>query len=247
MKLYPAVDILAGKAVRLVRGDYEQSRVYEQDPVAAARGWVLDGAEYLHVVDLDGARRGEPVNVEHVRAIAAACEVPVQYGGGLRTVEAVAQALEAGAERVILGTAAFEEHDLLERALAEHGPERVLVGVDVRGGLVATHGWTQTTEVRAREAFAYLLTRGARSFVFTNIDRDGMLDGPNAEEVEWVSGAVGDGCVILSGGIGTLEDLGRVASLRGERGLEHLDGVIVGTALYERRFTVADAVQALAA
>jgi phosphoribosylformimino-5-aminoimidazole carboxamide ribotide isomerase len=245
VNLYPAVDILGGSAVRLVRGDFDQSRTYDADPVAAARAWVADGARRLHVVDLDGAREGRPVNVEHLRAIAAACDVPVQYGGGLRDERAVADALAAGAGRVILGTAAFTQDGLLERLLAEHGAERVVVGVDVRDGHVATHGWLQTSSVPAREAFASLLERGARAFVFTNIEHDGMLDGPSAEEVEWVTRAAGEGGVILSGGIGSLDDLRSVAALRRERGLEHLDGVIVGTALYERRFTVAEALRAL--
>jgi phosphoribosylformimino-5-aminoimidazole carboxamide ribotide isomerase len=247
VNLYPAVDILGGSAVRLVRGDFEQSRVYDADPVAAARAWVSDGAQHLHVVDLDGAREGRPVNLEQLRAIAAGCGVPVQYGGGLRGPEAVRDALAAGAERVIIGTAAFTEGGLLERALDEHGPERIVVGVDVRDGHVATHGWLQTSSVPAREAFASLLERGARMFVFTNIAHDGMLDGPSAEEVEWVAGAAGEGGVILSGGIGTLEDLRGIAALRRERGLERLDGVIVGTALYERRFTVSQALEAVAA
>jgi phosphoribosylformimino-5-aminoimidazole carboxamide ribotide isomerase len=247
LNLYPAVDILGGSAVRLVRGDFEQSRTYDADPVAAARAWVDGGAQRLHIVDLDGAREGRPVNLQHLRAIAMECAVPVQFGGGLRDQDSVRDALTAGAARVILGTAAFTEGEMLERVLAEHGPERIVVGVDVRDGHVATHGWLETSAVPVREAFASLLERGARMFVFTNIAHDGMLDGPSADEVEWVAGAVGEGAVILSGGIGTLDDLREVAELRRERELDHLDGVIVGTALYERRFTVAQALGALAA
>jgi phosphoribosylformimino-5-aminoimidazole carboxamide ribotide isomerase len=245
VRLYPAIDILAGSAVRLVRGDFDAKRVYDEDPLAAAGAWVQDGAEYLHVVDLDGAREGRPVNLEHLRRIAAGAGVPVQYGGGLRSADAVAQALDAGASRVIVGTAAFSEPRLLEEILASQPPERVLVGVDVRGGFVATHGWLQTTTLRARDAFAELRGRGVRAFVFTNIDHDGMLDGANREEVEWVAGAAGEGSVIFSGGIGSLEHLQALARLRTEASLERLDGVIVGTALYERRFTVAQAQRAL--
>jgi phosphoribosylformimino-5-aminoimidazole carboxamide ribotide isomerase len=243
--LYPAIDILAGNAVRLVRGDFHAKKVYDADPLDAARAWVTQGAQRLHVVDLDGARDGAPANVEHLRRIAAEAGVPVQYGGGLRTSAHVRAALEAGAARVVIGTAAFSEDGLLEEILAEHPAERVAVGVDVRGGLVATHGWLETTSLRARDAFAGLLERGVRSFVFTNIDHDGMLDGPNADEVEWVAGAVGEGAVILSGGIGSLDDLRGVCRLADERGLARLHGVIVGTALYERRFTVAEARVAL--
>jgi len=247
VKLYPAIDILGGNAVRLIRGDFDAKKVYDEDPLSAARAWVAAGAEYLHVVDLDGAKAGEPVNLEQLRRVAIDAGVPVQYGGGLRTARAVADALEVGAERVILGTAAFADPELLREVLAEHGPERVLVGVDVRGGHVATHGWLQSTAIQARDAFAELRQRGARHFVFTNIDHDGMLDGANRDEVAWVARAVGEGSVIFSGGIGTLQDLQALASLRTELALDGLAGVIVGTALYERRFTVAEAKTALAA
>lgn len=245
MRLYPAIDILAGNAVRLVRGDFEAKKVYEAEPISAAEAWVGEGAEYLHVVDLDGAKAGEPLNLAHLRRIASETGVPVQYGGGLRSAAAVGAALEAGAERVIIGTAAFTNPGLLDQVLALHGPERVLVGVDVREGKVATHGWLETTEAPAREAFEGLRQRGVSHFVFTNIDHDGMLDGANREEVLWVVRAVGDGSLIFSGGIGTLADLEGLAALRAELDLEALEGVIVGTALYEGRFTVAEAKLAL--
>jgi phosphoribosylformimino-5-aminoimidazole carboxamide ribotide isomerase len=245
VRLYPAIDILGGNAVRLVRGDFAAKKVYDEDPVSAALGWARAGARFLHVVDLDGAKSGEPVNIEQLRRIAKKAGVPVQYGGGLRSAAAVEAALDAGAARVILGTAAFTDADLLAEVLAAHDADRVLVGVDVRGGCVATHGWEQTTDVRARDAFADLRERGVRHFVFTNIDHDGMLDGANREEVAWVAGATGEGSLIFSGGIGTLEDLRALAALRSELDLTHLDGVIVGTALYEQRFTIAQAHEAL--
>ncbi|HTU77585.1 MAG TPA: 1-(5-phosphoribosyl)-5-[(5-phosphoribosylamino)methylideneamino] imidazole-4-carboxamide isomerase [Solirubrobacteraceae bacterium] len=247
MRLYPAIDVLGGSAVRLVRGDFEAKKVYDEDPLSAARTWVSAGAEYLHVVDLDGAKRGEPVNLGQLRRLAAGAGVPVQYGGGLRSPGAVARALSAGAARVILGTVAFTDPDVLRAALDAHGAERVLVGVDVRAGRVATHGWLHSTDTPAREAFAALRELGARDFVFTNIDHDGMLDGANREEVAWVAraAAAGEGSVIVSGGIGTLAHLRELARVRGELALDGLDGVIVGTALYERRFTVAQAKDAL--
>jgi phosphoribosylformimino-5-aminoimidazole carboxamide ribotide isomerase len=244
--LYPAIDILGGNAVRLVRGNFDAKKVYDEDPLSAARGWVAAGAEYLHVVDLDGARQGAPVNIEQLRRIAEESGVPVQYGGGLRSTDGVARALAAGAARVILGTVAFIDPPVLLECLEEHGPERILVGVDVRGGAVMTHGWLTNTDLRAREAFTALRERGARHFVFTNIDHDGMLDGANREEVAWVARAAGDGSVIFSGGIGRREDLEALARLRSEQALDALDGVIVGTALYERRFTIAEAKEALA-
>jgi phosphoribosylformimino-5-aminoimidazole carboxamide ribotide isomerase len=245
VRLYPAIDILGGNAVRLVKGDFDAKKVYDEDPLSAARGWVAAGAEYLHVVDLDGAKQGTPVNLEQLRRIAADVGVPVQYGGGLRNATAVAGALDAGAARVILGTVAFTDPHVLGEALDAHGPERILVGVDVRGGNVATHGWLESTETPVQDAFAGLCARGVRHFVFTNIDHDGMLDGANREEVVSVATAVGDGSLIFSGGIGTREDLLALASLRSELDLEALDGVIVGTALYEGRFTVAEAKDAL--
>jgi phosphoribosylformimino-5-aminoimidazole carboxamide ribotide isomerase len=246
VRLYPAIDILAGNAVRLVKGDFDAKKVYDEDPLSAARGWVQAGAEYLHVVDLDGAKRGEPVNLEQLRRIAADAGVPVQYGGGLRSAHAVAQALAAGAERVILGTVAMLDPTVLSECLQAHGPDRVLVGVDVRGGDVVTHGWLQGTDVPAHTAFEALRERGVRNFVFTNVDHDGMLDGANREEVTAVAKATAGASVIVSGGIGRREDLKLLADLRREEDLAALDGVIVGTALYERRFTIAEAQAALA-
>jgi phosphoribosylformimino-5-aminoimidazole carboxamide ribotide isomerase len=240
MTLYPAIDILDGSAVRLVKGDFDAKKVYDEDPLAAARGWTEAGAGYLHVVDLDGAKTGAPVNLEHLRRIAGELGVPVQYGGGLRSAQAVSDALQAGAARVILGTAAFTQTGLLERALGEHGPERVLVSVDVRGGHVTTAGWTETTKITTEAVIDSLAERGARKLVFTNVDRDGMLEGPDLEEVRRVAEAV-QGSLIYSGGIGQLVDLEGLAGLR-ETSLE---GVIVGKALYERRFTVAQAQAAL--
>jgi len=241
VNLYPAIDILGGSAVRLTKGDFDAKKIYNEDPLSAARGWVREGARWLHVVDLDGAREGRPVNLEHLRRIAGELDTPVQYGGGLRSAKAVADALDAGAARVILGTAAFTQAGLLEQALAEHGQERVLVSVDVRGGHVTTAGWTETTEITTEAVIDSLAARGARDLVFTNVDRDGMLEGPDSEEVRRVAQAV-NGSLIYSGGIGQLADLEGLAGL----GETSLAGVIVGKALYERCFTVAQAHAALA-
>jgi phosphoribosylformimino-5-aminoimidazole carboxamide ribotide isomerase len=246
LKLYPAIDILGGNAVRLVKGDFDAKKVYDEEPLSAARGWVDAGAEYLHVVDLDGAKTGKPVNIPQLKLIAADAGVPVQYGGGLRTAEAVAAALDAGAARVILGTAAMFDPAVLRDCLAAHGPERVLVGVDVRGGEVVTHGWLMGTDVKASIAFDALREKGVRNFIFTNVDHDGMLDGANRDEVTWVAKAAREGSVIVSGGIGSRDDLQAIADLRRELELDAIDGVIVGTALYEGRFTIAEGKQALA-
>jgi phosphoribosylformimino-5-aminoimidazole carboxamide ribotide isomerase len=245
VKLYPAIDILDGSAVRLQRGDFEQRTVYDADPLSAASGWAQQGARQLHVVDLDGAKEGRPVNLAHLARIAEGTGLPVQYGGGLRSLAAIAEALAAGAARVVLGTAAMTDPQLLQAALAEHGPERVLVGIDVRDGRVATHGWLHASAVPPAQALAALSEQGVERFAFTDIDHDGMLDGPDADAVERAARAVGEGRLIVSGGIGTLSHLEQLARLRAERGLHAIEGVIVGKALYEGRFTVAEAQQAL--
>jgi phosphoribosylformimino-5-aminoimidazole carboxamide ribotide isomerase len=235
MNLYPAIDMLGGKAVRLVKGDFDAKKVYDEDPLSAASGWVEAGARLLHVVDLDGARDGAPVNLEHLRRIAGELGVPVQFGGGLRSLQAVSDAFDAGAERAILGTAAFTDPHLLGQAL-EEWPGRMLVSVDVRGGRVATAGWTETIEEAIEDVVAKLWEQGASELVYTNVDRDGMLGGPDLEEVKRVASAV-SGSFIYSGGIGELSDLEGLARLKASS----LTGIIVGKALYERRFTVAEA------
>jgi phosphoribosylformimino-5-aminoimidazole carboxamide ribonucleotide (ProFAR) isomerase len=170
----------------------------------------------------------------------------VQYGGGLRSLEAIEQALGAGAERVILGTAAFTDTELLERALNDHGPERIVVSVDVRSGEVSIEGWTRAAAIGVREMFATLMERGVRELAYTNVDRDGMLGGLSFEDLIWVAKAVENGHLVYSGGIGDLDDLRHLATLRREAHLESLTGVIVGKALYEGRFTIAQAHEALA-
>jgi phosphoribosylformimino-5-aminoimidazole carboxamide ribotide isomerase len=247
VNLYPAIDILGGNAVRLVKGDFEAKKVYDQDPLSAARTFAEEGARYLHVVDLDGAKSGEPVNIEHLRTIVEELGLPVQFGGGLRSDVSIQAAFEAGARRVILGTAIFTDPELPFRAMEEHGHENVLISIDARDGFVATHGWLEATKVTAREAIERWSegSGGVKRFVYTNIDHDGMLDGIDGEDAAMAARAAGDGSVILSGGVGELEHLRAIARLRSEQQLEGLDGVIVGKALYERRFTVAEALAVL--
>jgi phosphoribosylformimino-5-aminoimidazole carboxamide ribotide isomerase len=239
MILYPAIDILDGHAVRLVQGRFEDATQYADDPLQAARSWVAAGARFLHVVDLDGARAGEPRSLDHLRRIVRGAGVPVQYGGGLRTVDAVRDVLRAGAERAIVGTQAFRDVDFLDDCLAAFGP-RIVVSVDVRGGHVATAGWTQTTDLPAEDALRRLADRGVRSFVYTSVDRDGGLEGPDLDEVCRVAAAV-RGRFLYSGGIGSVEHLRALHDLR----QVNLAGVVAGKALYERRFTLADGQAAL--
>ena len=234
MILYPAIDIADGKAVRLVQGHFDDATVYQDDPFEAARSWVDAGARFLHVVDLDGARTGTPQNLHHIARIAGELGVPVQVGGGLRSLPAVRDALRAGVSRVILGTAAYTDVDFLDEVLAAYG-DRVVVSVDARGGFVTTKGWTETTQMPADAVIERLHARGVRQFVYSNVDRDGMLGGVDAEEVRRIADVV-RGRFLYSGGVGTLEDLAALVALR----RVNLAGVIVGKALFEGRFTVAD-------
>jgi phosphoribosylformimino-5-aminoimidazole carboxamide ribotide isomerase len=237
--LYPAIDILDGRAVRLRQGRFEDETVYRDDPLEAARDWVDAGARYLHVVDLDGARSGQPSALEHLERIARDTKVPVQYGGGLRSLDAVRAAIEAGAQRAVIGTAAFRDVDLIDAALAEFGT-RIAIAIDVREGSISTEGWTESMAPPPAFAVQRLQDRGARTFIYTDADRDGMLEGPDLDAVRAFAEAV-RGHFIYSGGIGGLEHLRALAGLR----QVNMAGVIVGKALYEQRFTVAEALDAL--
>lgn len=239
MILYPAIDIYEGKAVRLVKGDFDDSTVYGDSPLEVARAWVDAGARFLHIVDLDGAKSGKPANLHWIEQITQELQVPVQCGGGLRSFGAVRDALRAGAERVILGTAAFTDQEFLDDVLGSFR-ERVIVSVDTRGGKVSTSGWTETTQMPAETVIERLQNRGVRSFIYTNVDKDGMLEGPDFDEVARIASAI-RGRFIYSGGIGKLEDLVGLAELR----QVNLGGVITGKALYEKRFTIAEGQAAL--
>jgi phosphoribosylformimino-5-aminoimidazole carboxamide ribotide isomerase len=239
MILLPAVDIRDGRAVRLRQGQFDQETVYADDPLEAAREFVRAGARFLHVVDLDGAREGEPVNLRHLERIRDDLDVPVQFGGGLRSIGTIRRALAAGAVRVVVGTAAYADPDFLDEALAAF-TARVLVAVDVRGGQVSVAGWTRETQARGEDVIRRMQQRGVTRFVYTNVDRDGMLEGPDLEEVRRVGDAV-RGRFLYSGGIGSLDDLARLRSLR----LLNLAGVISGKALYEGRFGVREGQAAL--
>lgn len=243
LTLYPAIDIRGGRAVRLLRGDYDRETGYDADPADAARRWVDGGAAIVHVVDLDGARAGKPENLEVVERIAAAVDVPIQVGGGLRDAAGVGAVFAAGAARAVLGTSAQRDPALLGSLADEHG-DRIVASVDARGGRVAVEGWEQPTETPVEDAVRDLGGRGVGRFVYTPVEVDGTLEGPGIDGL----GPVLDACdetgaeLIYSGGVGTLDDLVRLSELAARP----LGGVIVGRALYERRFTVAEALEALA-
>jgi phosphoribosylformimino-5-aminoimidazole carboxamide ribotide isomerase len=237
--LLPAIDIRGGHAVRLERGDFSKETVYDADPLDAARKWVESGAQQLHVVDLDGAREGRPENLEHLRRIARELDLPVQYGGGLRTFVAVRDALAAGAQRVVLGTQAYTDVEFLDAVLEQWG-NRVVVAIDVRGGFVSVSGWTERTQMPPDDVIRRMQRRGVKQFVYTNVDHDGMLDGPDLDEVRRM-GEVIRGRFLYSGGIASLDDLRALKELR----LVNLAGVISGKALYEGRFTVEEANEVL--
>ncbi len=242
MILYPAIDILDGRAVRLVQGDYDRETAFDADPLDAARRWVGQGAEALHVVDLDGAREGAPVNIESVARICDSVEVPVQVGGGLRQVGDVDAVLAAGASRAVLGTAALSDPALIE-GLAEERGDAIVVAADARAGKIAVEGWERETAIGAPELISGLAGRGVSRFVYTPVEVDGTLEGPALTGLRDAAGAADAAGATLtySGGVGTLEHLRSLAA----EALPAVDGVIVGRALYEGRFTVAEGRTAL--
>ncbi|QDH21371.1 1-(5-phosphoribosyl)-5-[(5-phosphoribosylamino)methylideneamino]imidazole-4-carboxamide isomerase [Saccharibacillus brassicae] len=237
--IYPAIDIRGGKCVRLLQGDYDQETVFNESPLEAAKQWADLGGPYIHLVDLDGAKAGRPVNHELIGSIASALNVPVQVGGGLRTFEDVRLLLSLGVSRVILGTAAIEDKAFTEKVLAEYG-DRAAIGIDARNGFVATRGWLTTSEVRAEDLAKELAAKGAETFIFTDISRDGMMQGPNVEAILSLAKASGK-TVIASGGVSVQADLERLAA----HTADGIGGAIVGKALYTGSIDLAAALQAV--
>ncbi len=244
LTLYPAIDLKDGACVRLRRGDMAQATVFSDDPAAQARAWEVAGFAWLHVVDLNGAFAGLSVNGAAVRAILAATALPVQLGGGIRDMAAIEHWLAAGVRRVILGSAAARDPDLVRSACRAH-PGRIVIGIDARDGMVATEGWAETGALRAVELARRFADAGAAAIIYTDIGRDGMLGGLNLDETRQVADAAGVP-VIASGGVGGLADL---ATLRTEaaRGTGRIEGVVVGRALYDGRIEPAAALALLAA
>ena len=239
--LYPAIDLRAGRAVRLHQGDFDAETVYDDDPVAVARAFAAAGAEWLHVVDLDAARTGEPANLAKIEAIAAAVPCRVQAGGGVRSVAAAGAVLASGADRVIVGTAAVERPELVGEVCALH-PGAVAVGLDARGREVAVRGWAEVSGADLLTLARRFEDVGVAAFVVTEIGRDGTMEGPSLDQLRAVL-EVTTVPVIASGGVGSLADLEALAALLvGDR---RLDGAIAGRAIYEGRFTVGEALDAL--
>jgi len=237
MQVWPAIDLRGGKCVRLRQGDYARETVFGEDPARMARQWVDQGAERLHLVDLDGARQGQPGNLESVRAILSEVDVPCQLGGGIRTEETIAELLEAGLARLVVGTSALKDADWFRR-MCRRFPDRLALGIDARDGRVATDGWTETTSTAAIELAGQFAGEPMAAIIYTDINTDGMLAGPNIAAMAEMRSRV-DAPLIASGGISSAGDVEALAAAG-------MDGCIIGRALYESRLTLADALAAAA-
>ena len=234
MEVIPAIDLKSGLCVRLYQGDYQQETVFSDDPLSVALGWQEQGAPRLHLVDLDGAAGGAPVNLDVITTIIHNLTIPVQVGGGIRDMATAEALLTAGAARVVIGTAAVENPSLVEDLCRDHGSPRVIVSVDAKDGLVAIKGWMERTEVQAQELVERMALLGVRRILYTDISRDGTLTEPNFEANADLVKTTGM-AVLASGGIATLDHIGRLA----DTGVE---GAILGRALYTEAFRLREAI-----
>ncbi|MGK7933015.1 MAG: 1-(5-phosphoribosyl)-5-[(5-phosphoribosylamino)methylideneamino]imidazole-4-carboxamide isomerase [Microcystaceae cyanobacterium] len=241
MDVIPAIDLLDGRCVRLYQGDYEQSQVYDENPVKVAQQWEEQGAIRLHLVDLDGAKQGKPVNLGVIQSIIQEIKIPVQVGGGLRTLESVRQLLDNGVTQVILGTIAVENPDLVQE-LCQTFPKKIIVGIDARDGKVATKGWLETSEVLATDLAQNMEKLGAAAIIYTDIKRDGTLIGPNKEALRELANKITIP-VIASGGISSLTDVLGLLSLEPLG----VTGMITGRALYTGDLNLSEAIKAVGA
>ncbi|WP_113930813.1 1-(5-phosphoribosyl)-5-[(5-phosphoribosylamino)methylideneamino]imidazole-4-carboxamide isomerase [Bacillus sp. P14.5] len=232
--IYPAIDMRGGKCVRLLQGDYSKETVYGDSPFDMAKRFVEEGSEWIHMVDLDGAKEGSRVNDKFVLAVASDLGAKVQIGGGIRTEEDIEYYLNNGVQRVIIGSLAVSETELVKSWLAKYG-NRIAIGLDAKDGYVATHGWIETSEKKAVDVGIELARAGAETFIFTDIATDGMLSGPNVKAVVDLAEATGKE-VIASGGVSSLEDLRLLKE-------NNVSGAIVGKAIYTGKFSVKEAVE----
>jgi phosphoribosylformimino-5-aminoimidazole carboxamide ribotide isomerase len=239
MDVIPAIDILDGRCVRLYQGDYQQSEVFGEDPVEVAQRWYSQGAKYLHVVDLDGAKQGKPQNLKVIEAIARSIPMRVQMGGGLRDRESIVSVLNSGVSRVILGTAAVESSQLIADICAEF-PEQIMIGIDARDGKVATRGWLETSEIMAVDLAKRMTSVGIAGIIYTDIHRDGTMQGPNIEALRQLAENV-DVPVIASGGVSSVTDLLNLLSLESVG----VTGAIVGKAIYTGDIQLKEAIRAV--
>ncbi len=236
MLIIPALDLKDGECVRLMQGNLHQATVYSDDPAATARKWQDQGAQLLHIVDLNGAFEGEPKNLSHVEAIVNAVSIPVQVGGGIRSMDTVRMYLGVGAKRVVMGTTALSNRQLVEEIL-EVFPERVVVAIDAKNGLVATDGWKTVTGISARDAISSLAGLELAAVMYTDIAKDGMMAGPNLPSLK-VMVEASPVPIIASGGISTLEDIKAIKALGSK-----VEGVILGKSLYEGKIDLRQAIE----
>ena len=236
MQIIPAIDLRNDKAVRLVQGDYDRETVFDDDPAAVARSWEEQGGTRIHLVDLDGAREGRTGQAELAATIARAVSVPVQLGGGVRSMDDIAALIDAGIDRVILGTVAVTNPELVREACERYG-DHIAVGLDARDGRVAVRGWTEDSGVDTIELAQRLATHGVRRFIHTDISRDGAMQGVNLDAMQGFAEAVAPIPVIASGGVTTLDDIRALAS-------KDVEAVIIGRALYTGDISLSDAIAA---
>lgn len=231
MIIFPAIDIRGGQCVRLKQGDFNEETVYGSNPAQMAKKWEEDGAEFIHVVDLDGAKDGEGKNLSVIEEIVKSVNVPVQLGGGIRTMDYVDKLVEIGVSRVILGTAVIEKEGFAIEAIKKHG-DKIAVSLDAKNGYVATKGWTHTTDIKAIDVAKELEGYGLKTIIYTDIAKDGMLIGPNFEETEALNESVNID-IIASGGVGSVEDVRRLTEM-------NVYGAIIGKALYDNKVSLKD-------
>ena len=238
MYVIPAIDLIGGKVVRLFKGDYQKQTTYAENPIETAKEFDKADAEWIHVVDLDGAKSGFPAQLELCSAIASSIEASIEFGGGLRSLEAIDKAITSGVSRVILGTIAADNPNLVSKALAKHRPDRIVVGIDARDGMVATNGWEEQSNVSAKNLLEEMAEIGIKKFIYTDIEKDGTLTQPNFMEVSVIVNLARefDATVIASGGVSKLSHLKILA----DAGVE---ATIIGSALYTGALNLEEAIK----